>query len=73
MAIDFDGRSVTFAFREFDTIVSAFVARGVTKVRLTGGEPLVRRDIMDLFQAIGERPQLDHALAARCNFAVSSR
>jgi cyclic pyranopterin phosphate synthase len=41
------------SFEEIDTIVSAFVARGVTKVRLTGGEPLVRRDIMDLFATIG--------------------
>lgn len=41
------------SFEEIDTIVSAFVRRGVRKVRLTGGEPLVRRDIMDLVQTIG--------------------
>jgi cyclic pyranopterin phosphate synthase len=41
------------SFEEIHTIVSAFVARGVKKVRLTGGEPLVRRDIMDLFTTIG--------------------
>jgi GTP 3',8-cyclase len=41
------------SFEEIDTIVSAFVARGVKKVRLTGGEPLVRRDIMELFETIG--------------------
>jgi cyclic pyranopterin phosphate synthase len=41
------------SFEEIDTIVSAFVARGVRKVRLTGGEPLVRRDIMQLFETIG--------------------
>jgi cyclic pyranopterin phosphate synthase len=41
------------SFEEIDTIVSAFVARGVRKVRLTGGEPLVRRDIMALFETIG--------------------
>jgi cyclic pyranopterin phosphate synthase len=41
------------SFEEIDAIVSAFVARGVKKVRLTGGEPLVRRDIMDLFATIG--------------------
>ena len=41
------------SFEEIDTIVSAFVARGVKKVRLTGGEPLVRRDIMQLFETIG--------------------
>jgi cyclic pyranopterin phosphate synthase len=41
------------SFEEVEAIVSAFVARGVRKVRLTGGEPLVRRDIMDLFATIG--------------------
>lgn len=40
-------------FEEIDGIVSAFVTRGVKKVRLTGGEPLVRRDIMQLVERIG--------------------
>jgi cyclic pyranopterin phosphate synthase len=35
-----------------DAIASAFVARGVTKIRLTGGEPLVRRDIMHLVERL---------------------
>jgi cyclic pyranopterin phosphate synthase len=33
---------------EFDRLCSAFVAKGVRKLRLTGGEPLVRRGIMTL-------------------------
>src|SRR6201999_4072573 len=33
---------------ELDRLCSAFVAKGVTKLRLTGGEPLVRRGIMTL-------------------------
>ena len=33
---------------ELDRLCSAFVARGVRKLRLTGGEPLVRRGIMTL-------------------------
>ena len=41
------------SFEEIEIIVSAFVRRGVRKVRLTGGEPLVRRDSMDLVQSIG--------------------
>lgn len=36
------------SFEELDRIVSGFVALGVRKVRLTGGEPLVRRDAMQL-------------------------
>jgi GTP 3',8-cyclase len=34
---------------ELDRLCSAFIARGVRKLRLTGGEPLVRRGIMTLF------------------------
>ena len=33
---------------ELDRLCSAFVARGTRKIRLTGGEPLVRRDLMGL-------------------------
>ncbi|MDC9823895.1 GTP 3',8-cyclase MoaA [Devosia sp. ZB163] len=46
-------RKDVLSFEEIDTIVNAFVARGVRKVRLTGGEPLVRRDIMELVGQIG--------------------
>ena len=37
---------------ELDRLCSAFVARGTRKLRITGGEPLVRRDIMKLFQGL---------------------
>jgi cyclic pyranopterin phosphate synthase len=43
------------SFEEIETIAGAFIARGVTKIRLTGGEPLVRRDIMDLVTTLGRR------------------
>jgi len=37
---------------ELDRLCSAFVARGVRKLRLTGGEPLVRRGIMTLVNSL---------------------
>jgi cyclic pyranopterin phosphate synthase len=37
---------------ELDRLCSAFVARGVRKLRLTGGEPLVRRGIMTLVSSL---------------------
>jgi cyclic pyranopterin phosphate synthase len=37
---------------ELDRLCSAFVAKGVRKLRLTGGEPLVRRGIMALFASL---------------------
>jgi len=38
---------------ELDRVCSAFVRLGVRKLRLTGGEPLVRRNIMSLFRSLG--------------------
>jgi cyclic pyranopterin phosphate synthase len=38
---------------ELDRLCSAFVRLGVRKLRLTGGEPLVRRNVMSLFRALG--------------------
>ena len=43
------------SFDEVEAIASAFIARGTTKIRLTGGEPLVRRDIMALVRSLGGR------------------
>ena len=43
------------SFEEIEAIAGAFIARGVTRIRLTGGEPLVRRDIMDLVTTLGQR------------------
>ena len=37
---------------ELDRLCSAFVARGTRKIRVTGGEPLVRRGIMTLFRSL---------------------
>lgn len=40
------------SLEELDRLCSAFVAKGVTKLRLTGGEPLVRRGIMTLIKSL---------------------
>jgi len=41
------------SLEELDRLCSAFIRKGVNKLRLTGGEPLVRRDVMKLFRSIG--------------------
>ncbi|WP_416897455.1 MAG: GTP 3',8-cyclase MoaA [Minwuia sp.] len=38
---------------ELDQLCTAFVGKGVRKLRITGGEPLVRRDVMSLFRNLG--------------------
>ncbi len=45
---------------ELDRISGAFIRLGTRKIRLTGGEPLVRRDVMRLFESLGAR--LGHGL-----------
>jgi cyclic pyranopterin phosphate synthase len=42
---------------ELDRLCTAFVRRGVRKLRITGGEPLVRRNIMSLFQGLSRHLQ----------------
>jgi cyclic pyranopterin phosphate synthase len=39
---------------EIAVIAERFIARGVTKIRLTGGEPLVRRGVTDLARRLGQ-------------------
>src|SRR5450432_2899467 len=37
---------------ELDRLCTAFIAKGVKKLRLTGGEPLVRRNVMSLIRSL---------------------
>ena len=41
------------SLEELDRLCGAFIRKGVNKLRLTGGEPLVRRDVMKLFRSLG--------------------
>jgi cyclic pyranopterin phosphate synthase len=43
------------SLEELDRLCGAFISLGVRKIRLTGGEPLVRRDVMTLFRSLGAR------------------
>src|SRR5271170_4813580 len=48
------------SLEELDRISAAFIRLGTSKIRITGGEPLVRRDVMTLFASLGAR--LGHGL-----------
>ena len=52
-------RGEILRFEEIDRLVRLFVALGVTDVRLTGGEPLVRRDFPKLVGMLAPIPGLD--------------
>lgn len=51
-------RAQVLTLEELSRLGQAFVALGVTKIRLTGGEPLVRRNVLKLFQELGALPGL---------------
>ena len=48
-------KSEILTLEELATLADIFIARGVTRIRLTGGEPLVRRGVMSLVSKLGSR------------------
>src|SRR5512145_3515920 len=45
-------------FEEIERLVDHFLALGVDKVRLTGGEPLLRRDLATLIERLARKPAI---------------
>lgn len=59
-------RDDVLTFEEISTLVNVFIDLGVDKVRLTGGEPLLRKDLPLLIRMLVDKPQL-HELAMTTN------
>ena len=57
--MQFVPRAKLLSLEEISTIVRAFADLGVVKVRITGGEPLIRRNIIKLFRDIGRLEALN--------------
>ena len=55
-------RSALLSFEEITRLARAFTRHGVEKIRLTGGEPLIRRNIERLIAMLAEIPGLDLTL-----------
>ena len=64
-------REQLLSFEEIDRLARAFVRAGVTKIRLTGGEPLLRRDIEELVSMLSPIDGLDLTLTT--NAALLAR
>lgn len=50
--VHFSPRQDVLSIEELEFLTSAFVACGIRKVRITGGEPLVRKGVMHLFEGL---------------------
>jgi cyclic pyranopterin phosphate synthase len=48
-------RTEILSLEELDHLCGAFVEAGVRRLRITGGEPLVRRNVLSLFRSLGKR------------------
>jgi cyclic pyranopterin phosphate synthase len=48
-------KAQVLSLEELDRLCGAFIGMGVQRIRLTGGEPLVRKDVMTLFRSLGAR------------------
>ena len=55
-------RKQILSLEEIYKVASAFTELGVNKIRLTGGEPLVRNNVMSLIKDIGQLPGLNELL-----------
>jgi len=55
-------RNQILSLEELHQVAKAFTELGVKKIRLTGGEPMVRRDVMCLVERIGQLPGLEELL-----------
>jgi len=51
-------REDVLQFEEIEALIDIFLAEGVDKVRLTGGEPLLRRDLPVLVERLAKRPAI---------------
>ena len=54
----FAPRAQILSLEELYTVADAFIGLGVTRIRITGGEPLVRKNLLSLLDRLGGRPEL---------------
>lgn len=60
--MEFLPKEQVLSLEELERLAGAFIRLGTTKLRLTGGEPLVRRGILDLIGNLGARHLADGSL-----------
>ncbi|TMQ27214.1 MAG: GTP 3',8-cyclase MoaA [Deltaproteobacteria bacterium] len=58
----FEPRSAVLSFEELERLIAVFARLGVRKIRLTGGEPTVRKGIVELAQRIAALPGIEQVV-----------
>lgn len=67
---EFLGREELLNFEEIARLAQIFTPLGVSKIRITGGEPLIRRDIEHLIGLLSQIPDLDLTLTTNGSLLV---
>jgi GTP 3',8-cyclase len=61
-ALQFHAKSAVLTFEEIERLVTIFAGLGVRKIRLTGGEPTVRKGIVELVHRIAAVPGIEQVV-----------
>ncbi|MGM0575478.1 MAG: GTP 3',8-cyclase MoaA [Myxococcota bacterium] len=69
--VRFVPRRDLLSFEEVERLVACFVRLGIRRVRLTGGEPLLRRDVVDLVGRIGAVDGVEDLAMTTNGYALS--
>ena len=57
--MQFAPREQILSLEELYAVADAFIGLGVRRIRITGGEPLVRKNLLSLLERLGQRPELE--------------
>ncbi|WP_407704068.1 GTP 3',8-cyclase MoaA [Zophobihabitans entericus] len=66
------GNQSFLSFNELENVVKGFVGLGINKLRLTGGEPTLRRDFTDLVAMVSEHSQIKTVAVTTNGYRVLS-
>lgn len=66
-------RKDILTFEEISSLVDVFTASGVNRVRLTGGEPLLRKDLPQLIHLLAEKPALSDLALTTNGFLLTDQ
>ncbi|MCC6623192.1 MAG: GTP 3',8-cyclase MoaA [Deltaproteobacteria bacterium] len=70
--LQFSPRAEVLSYEEIVRLVGVFVSLGINRVRITGGEPLLRRDLVELVRAIAATPGVEDLALSTNGYALET-